>query len=162
MNASINGRYTSDTTTARWLVTGFVAGALAVLIFHQGALAMLHAMGVTQHGPYAMQATPPFGVPQVWSLTFWGGVWGIALAAALGRLDGPPLIIASIIFGAVLPTLVVWFVIAPLKGQAVMAGGNLHAIFTGLIVNGSWGLGTGIGLLLFGHSHHRGGRTILG
>lgn len=153
MNASVAGRYTSNTTTARWLVTGFVAGALAVLIFHQGAFAMLHAMGITPRAPYPMQATPPFGIPQIWSLAFWGGVWGVLLAIALHRLDGPPLVFAAILFGAVLPTLVAWFVVAPLKGQPMAGGFKAAAMATGLIVNAAWGLGTGAILLLFGRSH---------
>jgi hypothetical protein len=153
MNASVAGRYTSNTTTARWLVTGFIAGALAVLIFHQGAFAMLHSMGITPRAPYAMQATPPFGIPQVWSLAFWGGVWGVILALALHRLDGPALVFAAIVFGAILPTLVAWFVVAPLKGQPMAGGFKAAAMATGLIVNAAWGLGTGVILLLFGRSH---------
>lgn len=153
MNASVAGRYTSNTTTTRWLLTGFVAGALAVLIFHQGALAMLHAMGVTPRGAYPMQATPPFGIPQVWSLAFWGGVWGVILALALHRLDGPPLVFAAILFGAILPTLVAWFVVAPLKGQPMAGGFKPAAMATALIINAAWGLGTGAILLLFGRSH---------
>lgn len=153
MNASLDGRYTSTTTTARWLFTGFVAGAIAVLVFHQGALAMLHAMGITPRGAYPMQAVAPFGIPQIWSLAFWGGVWGVILALALHRLDGPSLVFASIIFGAVLPTLVAWFVVAPLKGQPMAGGFAPAAMMTGVIVNAAWGLGTGALLLLFGRSH---------
>ena len=153
MTATVDGRYTSTTTTARWLLTGFVAGAIAVLVFHQGALAMLHAMGITQRGPYPMQAVAPFGIPQVWSLAFWGGVWGVILAIALHRLDGPALVFASIVFGAILPTLVAWFVVAPLKGQPMAAGFAPAAMMTGVIVNAAWGLGTGALLLLFGRAH---------
>jgi hypothetical protein len=145
---------------ARTLIVGFIAGALAVLVFHQGALAILHSLGIAPRAPYSMQLTAPWGVPQVWSLTFWGGVWGVILAAIFGRLDGPPLVIWSILFGAIVPTLVVWFVLAPLKGQPVMAGADVRAMATGLIVNAAWGLGTGIGLLLFGHPHYRAERTI--
>jgi len=145
---------------ARTLAVGFIAGAVAVLVFHQGALAMLHALGLSPRAPYSMQLTAPWGVPQVWSLTFWGGVWGVILAAVFGRLDGPPLIAWSVLFGAIVPTLVVWFVLAPLKGQPVMAGADFHAMATGLIVNAAWGLGTGVGLLLFGHPHNRPEGTI--
>jgi hypothetical protein len=153
MNATVNGRYTSTTTPVRWLFTGFIAGALAVLVFHQGAFAMLHSMGITPRTPYSMQATAPFGIPQLLSTTFWGGVWGVVLAFALHRLDGPPLVLGATIFGAILPTLVAWFVVAPLKGQP-MAGGLLPAAMaTGLVVNAAWGLGTGAILLLFGRSH---------
>jgi hypothetical protein len=153
MNATLDGPYTSRTTTGRWLLTGFVGGAIAVLVFHQGTLAMLHAIGLAARGPFAMQATPPFGIPQIWSLTFWGGVWGLLLALALHRLDGPRLVFASIAFGAVLPTLVAWFVVAPMKGQPMAAGYAEAAMATGLLVNAAWGLGTGAILLLFGRSH---------
>lgn len=152
MNATY-GPYRSTTTMGRWLFTGFVAGAIAVLVFHQGALAMLHAIGLTERGAYPMQATAPFGIPQIWSLAFWGAVWGVALAMALQRLDGPPLVLGSIAFGAVLPTLVAWFVIAPLKGQPLAGGFNEAAMATGVLVNAAWGLGTGSLLLLFGRSH---------
>jgi len=145
---------------ARTLVVGFIAGAIAVLVFHQGALAILHSLGFEPRAPYSMQLTASWGVPQVWSLTFWGGVWGVILAAIFGRLDGPPLVIWSLLFGAIAPTIVVWFVLAPMRGQPVMAGGDMHAMATGLMVNAAWGLGTGIGLLLFGHPHYRAERTI--
>jgi hypothetical protein len=134
----------------RWLVVGFVSGFLAVLVFHQGALAVLHAMQWTPAGPYPMRAVAPFGVPQVLSLAFWGGVWGVLLAATLARLDGAKLVVAATIFGAVLPTLVAWFVVAPLKGQPAAAGFAMPGMLVGPIVNAAWGLGTGLGLLWFG------------
>jgi hypothetical protein len=123
----------------RWLIVGFISGAVSVLAFHQGAAALLHALALTPRVPYSMEATAPFGIPQMWSLAFWGGVWGVLLAATL--------------FGAVLPTLVAWFVVAPLKGQPVAAGFVPMAMIIGPIVNAAWGLGTGTGLGLFGQPH---------
>jgi hypothetical protein len=136
----------------RWLVVGFVSGFLAVLVFHQGALAVLHALQWTPGAPYPMRAAAPFGVPQVLSLAFWGGVWGVLLAAALARLNGARLVVAATIFGAVLPTLVAWFVVAPLKGQPAAAGFAMPGMLVGPIVNAAWGLGTGLGLLWFGRA----------
>jgi hypothetical protein len=132
----------------RWLIAGFVSGALAVLIFHQGVYALLHAMQVLPRPPYGMAPTEPFGVPQLWSTVFWGGVWGVLLAAALGRMVGARLLVAALIFGAVLPTLVVWFVVAPLKGQPMASGFVPSRMWIGPVLNGAWGLGTGIGLAL--------------
>jgi hypothetical protein len=57
---------------------------------------------------------------------------------------------AAIIFGAIAPTLVAWFVVAPLKGQALAAGWVPARMAIGPIVNGAWGLGTAIGLCLLG------------
>ncbi|MBD2472852.1 hypothetical protein [Nostoc sp. FACHB-145] len=49
-----------------------------------------------------------------------------------------------LIFGAVVPTLVAWFIVAPLKGQAIAGGGKPSAIIPGLLVNAAWGIGTAL------------------
>lgn len=147
--------YPARAELPRWLVVGFISGAAAVLVFHQGAAALLHALELTSRAPYSLQSTQPFGVPQIWSIAFWGGVWGVVLAATLARLDGARLVLAALVFGAVLPTLIAWFVVAPLKGQPVAAGLAPMAMLVGPIVNGAWGLGTGIGLALFGRPRAR-------
>ena len=134
----------------RWLVVGFIAGALSVLIFHQGAVALLYGLGLTPRAPYAMTGTAPLGIPVVFSLAFWGGVWGVLLAATLGRGRGGPVIVWATVFGALFPTLVAWFVVSALKGQPAAAGFSPMAMAIGPIVNAAWGLGTGIGLALFG------------
>ena len=72
------------------------------------------------------------------------------LAASLAKLDGARLLVAATLFGAILPTLVAWFVVAPLKGAPMAAGWAPAAMMVGPIVNAAWGLGTGIGLLLLG------------
>jgi hypothetical protein len=147
--------YPRITHVPRWLAVGFISGALAVLVFHQGALGILNAMGVTDRPLYSMAAAGPWALPQIWSLAFWGGVWGIVLAAVLQRLDGPKLIASATAFGAIFPTLVAWFVVAPLKHQPMAAGLVVAGMAAGVIVNAAWGLGTGIGLTLFGRPHAR-------
>ena len=133
--------------TARRLTVGFLGGALAVPICHQGTLALLHAAGVAPQHAWA--------VPQLWSLMFWGGVWGVVLAAALGSLRGAALLGASLLFGALFPTLVAWFIVAPLKGQPMAAGFAPAAMLIGPIVNAAWGFGTGLALLLIGPRERR-------
>ncbi len=142
--------YPPNAEIARWLIVAFLTGAASVLLFHQGALALLNAAHLAARAPYSLAPTAPFGIPQVWSLAFWGGVWGIVLAEALRRFDGGRLIGAALVFGAILPTLVAWFVVAPMKGQPIAAGGAPKAMAVALIVNAAWGLGTGVGLYLFG------------
>ena len=134
----------------RWVIVGALSGALAVIVFHQAAAALLFSAGMTERVPYAMQPTQPLGVPQLWSITFWGAVWGALLAAALRRFDGARLVALATLFGAVFPTLVAWTLVAALKGQPLFAGGAATGIAAGLIVNAAWGLGTGLGLALFG------------
>lgn len=118
----------------------FVAGALAVPLAHQVMLWILNAAGLIDRAPYAMEATKPFGVPALISLSFWGGVWGLILLLVVGRLRGAKFWIVAILFGAIAPTLVAGFVVAPLKGQP--AGGNAKMAAMGFLINGAWALGT--------------------
>ena len=129
----------------RWLLA-FLAGFVATLVFHQGALWLLHLAGMTPRMPYAMRHVPPFGVPSVISLAFWGGVWGIVMIAAISKARAFYLV--ATIFGAVLPTLVAAFVIAPLRHMP-LAGSPGKLLAVGLIVNAAWGLGTALLYRLF-------------
>jgi hypothetical protein len=135
-----------------WLAAGFIFGALAVLVFHQGALAVLHSAGIAPRAAYAMQPAHPFGIPQIWSTTFWGGLWGVLLAAAVIRLHGARLVLAATLFGLVFPTLTAWFIVAAMKGQPLAAGLVPKAMAIGPIVNAAWGFGTGIGLAWLGRA----------
>jgi hypothetical protein len=127
----------------------FLAGFASVLVFHQGMLTLLHAVGLTATVPFVLHSTMPFGVPQVWSLAFWGGVWGIIFAWAAQSLPGGRMYwLDAVLFGAVVPSLVAWFVVLPLKGLPMGGGWQPAGIATALLVNGAWGLGTALFLWL--------------
>jgi hypothetical protein len=124
----------------KWLLA-FLAGFVATLVFHQGMLWLLHQAGMTPRTPFAMRPVPPFGVPAVLSLAFWGGVWGIVMIALIGKARA--FYFVATIFGAVLPTLVAAFVIAPLRHMPV-TGSPSKTLMMGFIVNAAWGLGTAL------------------
>jgi hypothetical protein len=131
------------------LLWGFVAGFVAVLLFHQPVLALLNYVGVAKAGVYSLNATAPLGVPQVISLSVWGGIWGILFAAIEHHFPrGSAYWIYAFLFGAIFPTLVAWFIVAPLKGLPVAGGWQLNRMITGFVINGAWGLGTGLLLRL--------------
>jgi hypothetical protein len=132
---------------AAWVGLAFLAGFVAVLIFHQGMLGLLHVLGATPRTPFNFELTAPFGVPVVVSAAFWGGIWAIALSFALRRLSGPSYWIAALVFGALALTAVALFVVEPLKGEPLLSQPS-HAMI-GLLVNGAWGIGTAILLRLF-------------
>jgi hypothetical protein len=129
---------------------GFVAGVLATLIFHEIGVGLCHLAGLTQNTPYSLAPVPPFGVPRVMSLAFWGGVWAIAFVLAEKPMARFPAgyWIAAAAFGAIVPTVFSWLVIAPLRGQPLGYGFHLARTISGLIVNGLWGLGTGVFLTM--------------
>lgn len=133
----------------RRIVLPFLAGFLATIIFHQMAVAILHAAGFTPRAAWEMQPAPPFGIPAVISLSFWGGVWGAIMIPLIDRYRGSRYWVAALVFGAVLPTLVAWFIVAPIKHQPIAAGWKPASMVLGPIVNGVWGLGTAAFYRLF-------------
>lgn len=135
---------------------GFAAGFVAVLLFHQALLALLAAVGFVAAKAYSTDPTAPFGISQVVSTAFWGGVWGVIFAAVQTRFPrGVGYWLAALAFGAIFPSLVAWFVAAPLKGLPVLAGGDVYRITTALLVNGAWGLGTALLFWLGGGGSNR-------
>jgi hypothetical protein len=140
----------SPTISATRLLFGFIAGFIATLVFHQIGLLLLHFAGIIPNMPYNMHPVPPFHVPQFVSLAFWGGVWGIVFVLAERAIARSPggYWVGAIVFGAVFPTVFSWLVVAPLKGLPLGYGFRFPGLLIGPIVNGLWGLGTAVFLLL--------------
>ena len=145
----------------RTILYGFVAGFLAVLVFHQGTAVLLHLLttkaqiATSVFGrvpfPYNTAPVPPFGVPNVISAAFWGGVWGIVLAFLLRALR-PPDLLFGFVFGALALTLVAFTLVANLKGLPPFAGGDKRIWWRALLYNGAWGWGTALVLRPFRRS----------
>lgn len=119
-----------------WL-KAFAAGFISTLVFHQGALAALHAAGISPRAAWAMEPSGPLHVPSVISLAFWGGVWGIALWLAIAGAAGARYWLLALAIGAVAPSIIALLVVFPLKGLPV----DSKIIVGALLLNGAWGLG---------------------
>lgn len=134
-------------TLLRAALVGFAAGVLSVLVFHQGTVALLHAAGLVANPPFRLQPVPPFGVPQLASMAFWGGVWGSGLGLFLAstRRRWPPLL-AGLLMG-ICCSLVGFTVVAALRGQPLMGGFDTARWWRSLVINGAFGWGTGLLLL---------------
>lgn len=125
--------------TLRWIFLWFVAGVVGVA-GHQAVLAVLYEIGFAPLAPLPMRPVPPFGVPQVVSLAFWGGVWGIVLGLIAPLFgSGRRFWLLVFLFGAVAPTLVAVAVVMPLKGASPPSD-PAPALVTALAINGAWGL----------------------
>lgn len=129
------------------VVKAFVAGFASTLIFHQGVLAMLYTVGLSEKAPFQMAATAPFKVPAVLSLSFFGGLWGIALWLLLRNTSPAQYFALALLFGALAPTVIALFVVVPLKGMPVAGGWDPKIIGSALLVNAAWGFGVAMLLL---------------
>lgn len=133
------------TKTPLRLTTGFVAGFLSVLVFSSGTIALYHAAGApVPFAPWSMAPVPPFGVPQTLSAAFFGGLWGIAYAAAEPSLTARLGWLAGGTVFSVLPLLLLWFVVFPLKGMPVAGGFTAFGLQQGVVLHVVFGLGLAI------------------
>jgi hypothetical protein len=132
------------------LLLGFVGGFIATVIFHQATLFALNTIGMAKASLWVMTPVPPFGVPRIVSLAFWGGVFGLLYPFLHVRYSSAAaFIVAGIIVGAIVPTLCSWFIVNAIRGVRLGPSGGwaLPSVLVGPIVNGAWGLGTTLFLL---------------
>jgi hypothetical protein len=122
---------------------GFLAAVISVLTFHQGMWALLHLFGLMPP-PYPMRGVPPFGVPLIIDLCFWGGVWGAAFGLALPSLSGSYPMRARGIGLGIAAALVGLFIVPLIKGLPVAGGWAAIAFVRSLLINGFWGFGVGL------------------
>ena len=148
-------RTSSSLLGARALL-GFLAGALAVLAFHQVTVALLSAAGMIPTSPYSMRPVPPFNVPAIVNSMFWGGLWGSLFGLIADRIPGRALWLRGLVFGLLGPLLVNWFVVSPLKGQPVAAGFVPSRMLVGVLIAGAFGIG--LALVYGALQRYRGGR----
>ena len=133
-----------DRTTIKTAAQGFVAGAIGVIVFHQGLILILHVVDGMPFTPYSLKPTAPFEVPQVLSLAFFGGLWGIALILIMAKIGGADRLWVALIFGGALPPLAAAFIVTPLKGGNIADWLEWRHILFGFVINGVWGLGTAL------------------
>lgn len=130
---------------ARRILFGFIAGFLATIIFHQLSLWLLLEIGISPFAPFQMQPTPPFGVPAMISLAFWGGIWGVLFAFICQAFPrGVGYWIVAAVFGGIAPSLVALVIVLPMKGLPMGGGWGIPLLVTAFVINAAWGIGTGL------------------
>jgi hypothetical protein len=148
-STSVSRAAGSTQLSAATLVMAFIAGVLAVPVFHQILFLILHLAGVIPVPPFNMAPTKPFGVPVVFSQSFWGGVWGIVFVLTLPRwFQGVSYWVAALVAGGVALTLVYMFVVVPLKTGALPEA-MVPLFIIGFLLNAAWGIGWALFLALF-------------
>ena len=124
---------------------GFIAAVMSVLIFHQGMWAALHTLALPGLGmppPYPIDPIPPWGIPRIINLCFWGGLYGIVFGLILPRLTAP-LWLCGLGLG-VIAALVGILVVPAVKGLPIGSGWILLNWVRSLLINGFWGIGVGL------------------
>ncbi len=93
---------------------------------------------------YPTRGVPPFGVPLIANLCFWGGVWGAAFGLVPPRLPGSyPMWVLGLGLG-IAAALVGLFTVPLIKSLPVAGGWAAMAFVRSFLINGFWGIGVGL------------------
>ena len=138
----------SSSAFSRMAGLAFLAGALATLVFHQGAVWTLYQTGLMPPGfePWSLNPVPPLGVPTVLSKAFWGGLWAILIAQLLAGRSGSGYWLGWVLLGAIALPVVAIFVVPPLKGMPIPAFTERFPLYA--LINAIWGFGAAVFLRL--------------
>jgi len=148
---------TPRSATGRALA-GFGAGAVAVLVYHQGMWAILHGLHLMPP-PFPVAPVPPLGIPRIYDLCFWGGLYGLFFGLAAPALPGRLIWLQGIVLGLIAESGTL-FLVPMLRGWPIAFGGSVRAIAVSTLINGTFGLGVGLLIPLvvnFGTAGRRGG-----
>ena len=124
---------------------GFVAAVIAVLTFHQGMWALLHVLdlqGLKMPAAYPFDGVPPWHVPRIVNLCFWGGLYGIVFGLLLPRFR-LPIWLCGVITGFI-AAFVGLVIVSAIKGTPIGGGWVVLSWVRSLLINGTWGLGLGL------------------
>lgn len=123
------------------LVAGFLAGALAVLVFHQATILLLGLAGVIPAGNAWSLRPNAWHVPALVNGMFWGGMWGCVYALVRQRLPRPSWL-GGLVFGVLGPALIgVWLLLPLLRGGPLLAGFMPLRLLIGGVIHAVFGLG---------------------
>jgi hypothetical protein len=132
--------------SGRSLLLGFIAGALSVLVFHQGMVFILYLLKLTPNAPWNLATMRgPFPLPILVNQMFWGGLWGIGFAALAGMIPVANNILRGVIYGLLGPYLLGNAILVPLiKGGPMFWGLDPTRMVLGALIGAAFGAGVAI------------------
>jgi hypothetical protein len=127
------------------VIRGLIAGAIAALTIRQGALFLASLGDLAPPPSIGFKPRPGDLLPDIASLALWGALWGAALAPLLPRRNrGRRYWLTGLLLGATLPTSAVLGLTLAVSGWPP----EWLGIAVSLLVEGAWGLGTALALVL--------------
>jgi len=128
------------------LAEGFVAGALAMVTFHQPAAGVLHALGSFPVAPFDLDPKPS-GLPAMVQGMLWSGGWGV-LFLLLHRLrPETPLVPAAILYCATVPVGFLFLILASMQGAPPAFGMPAALALSVVAAHAAWGFGIALWLV---------------
>jgi len=138
------------------IVLGFIAGAIAALTVGEFISWVFQNYWTGwDRIPWDYAPTENLGVPQFWSDTFWGGVWGAIFGLILGARPQGMLTFRGAILGLALTAVIGAFILMPLlTGRyGLFFDGDASRIIPVLFIMAAWGAVTAWLYGLFRYKH---------
>lgn len=135
------------------MVLGLLCGGLAVLVFQEGTLLILHAfqgqnpflVKLFGHTPAPYQLdTDVLGLPHLATEALWGALMGVPLAAYLCRGQRVPMLAAGAFYGIVVVGGLLLVFLPTLRGLPIGGHATREVIWLTLLLCGGWGWGTAL------------------
>jgi hypothetical protein len=130
----------------KYVLFGFLAGAIAVPLGHQLVVLALNTFGVIPTRPYNMGAgNNPMGLPILINQILWGGIWGMGFALVWPALKKLPAWLAGLICGAVGNAILGNMILLPALGRGTFFGGwDPTRMAIGIAIGAGFGLAFGL------------------
>jgi hypothetical protein len=131
---------------ARALAIGFIAGALSVLVFHQGMVLLLYLMKQTPNFPWNLAIMRgPLPIPALVNQMFWGGLWGVGFAVVGGMIPIAHTVLRGVVYGLLGPYLLGNAILVPFfKGGPYFWGWAPQRMILGALIGGAFGAGIAV------------------
>jgi hypothetical protein len=134
------------------IVLGFIAGAITVVIAHEGIIYLLGMAGYIPNRAWSMTpAIPPWGVPRLVNNIFWGALWGGLFGLIYSALPGGMSWLKGLIYGLLIVVLSNWILLPLIKGrvfgqdnQVLFSNYDPRRMLITVAIVGGFGLGLGI------------------
>jgi hypothetical protein len=127
------------------IVLGFFVGMIAALCVQLPFVWLLHLLHLTARTGFSLQPEPPMGVEAMWSRVFWGGAFGVALAAwgvfyPLGRRW----FVSSVTMILAVRLVVDWILVPIWMRSGVWIGWSTDAFLMPILIDAVWALATAL------------------
>jgi hypothetical protein len=138
----------------KFVLLGFLAGAIAVPLGHQIMVAILNGTGLIPTRPYNMGAgNNPLGLPILINQILWGGIWGMLFALVWPALAKLPAWAAGLVCGVAGNAILGNMIVLPALGRGTFFGGwDPTRMAIGMAIGAGFGLAFG---LLYGMMRRR-------
>jgi hypothetical protein len=125
------------------LVLGFVAGAIAYVLVHEGISLWLLNNGYATRVPWSMEPSLISGSPQIIVDAAWGGLWGAIFGLILGSVPKGSMTVRGAILGLIGTALIGTLIALPLiRGEQPFATVDVNALWPVLLVGTAFGAAT--------------------